>query len=321
MEDQFLSPVQGRLWDTFEQVKDDPADVDCTFTPRELIQCTLPHSDPGDTPRWIRKNGHYALVIQPGWDAFKDECIGYPYGTIPRLLMHWITTQCKRQQDSENPRRLELGNSLTKFMREVGLNPDNGSGKRSDARRLCDQMNRLFTARISFQYQKEMESTFYQSRLDMQVAPKSELWWSDRKPDQPVFGSWIELSQEFYDAITGYSVPVDMRALKALKNSSLAIDLYAWCAYTNFKLLKSDHDKKFVPWRALVKQLGCEYGDIKDFKKKAKATLKKIKLVYPFLDVKYVNGGVSFNRSWPPVPIKNYDPSRILQFPIPEEYR
>ena len=49
--------------------------------------------------------------------------------------------------------RLELGNSLRGFMAELGLNSSNGSSgaKRSDARRLRGQMERLFRARISFE--------------------------------------------------------------------------------------------------------------------------------------------------------------------------
>ena len=39
------------------------------------------------------------------------------------------------------------------------------------------------------------------------------------------------LGEKFFAAITAYPVPVDMRALRALKRSPLALDLYAWLSY------------------------------------------------------------------------------------------
>src|SRR3954469_16440818 len=124
----------------------DPADI--AFMARQLVQATLPHSDPGKVEAWTRTNGNLSLTIRPGWDHTNRRSYGYPYGTIPRLLLFWITTEALRTGD----RRLYLGSSLAAFMRELGLDPDNGStgAKRSDARRLKDQMMRLFQATISF---------------------------------------------------------------------------------------------------------------------------------------------------------------------------
>lgn len=117
-----------------------------TFIPRELIQATLPHRDPGEVALWTRKNGNYRLTIQPGNSDGK--LLGYPFGVIPRLLMFWLTREVLRVKT----RRVALGESLAEFMRKVGLNPANGTGKRSDSRRLRDQIERLFRARISFEY-------------------------------------------------------------------------------------------------------------------------------------------------------------------------
>jgi hypothetical protein len=63
----------------------------------------------------------------------------------------------------------------------------------------------------------------------MQIATRGEFWWSPRDPTQgALWGSWIELGERFFEAITAAPVPLDMRALKALKRSPLALDLYAW---------------------------------------------------------------------------------------------
>jgi len=49
-----------------------------------------------------------------------------------------------------------------------------------------------------------------------------------------LFSSWIDLNERFFHAITSAPVPVDMRALRALKRSALALDLYAFVSYRAF---------------------------------------------------------------------------------------
>ena len=124
----------------------EPDPTDIAFMARQLVQATLPHTVPrGHPPEWSRRNGDLTLAIRPGYKTDqltgKRVCIGYPYGTIPRLLLFWITREAVQ---TKSP-RLELGASLNAFMRALGLNPDNGSSgaKRSDARRLREQMERL----------------------------------------------------------------------------------------------------------------------------------------------------------------------------------
>ncbi|HEX2082195.1 MAG TPA: replication protein RepA, partial [Xanthomonadaceae bacterium] len=80
--------------------------------------------------------------------ARTNKPIGYPYGVILRLLLFWIVSEAVRTKS----RRLELGPSLNQFLRAIGLNPATGRGKRGDATRLREQMDRLFQASISFQY-------------------------------------------------------------------------------------------------------------------------------------------------------------------------
>jgi len=82
-------------------------------------------------PYWTRRNGDVTLAIQPGINIRTGKSYGYPYGTIPRLLLFWITTEAVRIRS----RRLELGNSLNGFMAELGLNPDTGGGMRQTTAR------------------------------------------------------------------------------------------------------------------------------------------------------------------------------------------
>ena len=313
-----VTPQRQKLLDTAAIIRLDPANADRAFMARYLVQCTLPHSDPGKVPLWKRRNGNLTLSIVPGTNRDTGESFGYPYGSIPRLLLFWIVTEAVRLKS----RRLELGSSLTEFIRAVGLDPNTGGGKRGDATRLRQQMVRLFRAIISFQVTVDDPHRHGQSWLDMQVAPKGELWWDPHHPEQePLWGSWIELGEDFYKAIVSSTVPMDMRALRALKRSPLALDLYAWASYKAW-VVNSKNTPQFIPWRGLVEQLGADYDPkrIDHFKEKVKATFRKVSAVFPGgLYLKWDRDGLTFlpgtkpavgPRPQPKKAVPNYDSAK-----------
>jgi hypothetical protein len=184
-------------------------------------------------------------------------------------------------------------------MRKLGLDSSRG-GVRSDAYRLRDQMERLFRARISFEYRDAQQ----QSWLDMQIAPKGMQWWSHNLAEHPTtWENWIELGEEFYKAITAHPVPVNMDALQALKKSPLALDLYAWLTHQTFRASSSKRCRR-VAWKSLHEQLGADYSDIQNFRRKAIDAIHKIEVVYPGLHVEMIEGGLSVKPSSPAIPSK-----------------
>lgn len=276
---------------------DRPTAKDTAFLARQLVQATLPHSDP-KTEKWARRNGNFALGIQAGFNPLTGETYGLPYGSIPRLLLFWITTEAIRTK----ARRLELGTSLAQFMRNVGLNPDTGGGKRGDAARLQEQMRRLINARITFHEQDEQ----HERRLNMEVAPDYELWWNPRQVKQDaLWQSWIELGEKFFQAILAAPIPVDTRALKALKRSPLALDLYSLLCYESYRVQKNGKPR-FIAWRSLMEQLGAEYQAENaswEFARYARQALRKIQAVMPSLKLEIIEGGFTIlDGSTPPIP-------------------
>lgn len=291
-----------KLLDAGETIFQDAPDAeDLAFMARELVQCTLPHSDPGQVPFWARTNGNITLSIVSGFDPKKVALVGYPYGSIPRLILFWITTEALRTQSQ----RLELGSSYSGFLRQIGLDPNTGGGKRGDAARVREQTRRLFSASISFIQAIETGDLEGERRLNMPVAAASELWWNPKKPDQlGLWESWVELGERFYAAITAAPVPVDLRALRALKRSPLALDLYAWATHKALSVARKGRPQ-FIPWRALMTQFGSDYRDPKDFKRYASAALRKICVVYPGLKLGDAPGGVTvLPTSRPAVPFR-----------------
>lgn len=337
----FAPPTRAQLAlvDAALAIQAAPDAAEKAFMARQLVLCTLPHTDPGKIPLWQRRNGNFILSISPQIDkakysqlhekaelagvpfdedkAAKDCRIGYPYGVIPRLLLFWLVREALRnkalaaEKKVENPRIIQLGRSLSHFMRELGLIPSSeGAGKRSDAKRLREQMRRLFRALISFDDPRTANRDRW---LDMEVAPLGDFWWDPKQPDQDIlFGSWIELGDKFFDAITATPVPLDMRALKALKRSPLALDLYAWLCYSAFIIVQKKQPPQFVSWEQLRRHFGADYTDPKNFKKKTRAALRKIAGdgkgkagVYPGLVIGDAKGGFTIHATRLAMPQKD----------------
>jgi len=266
--------------------QDKPTDQDKAFLARQLVQTTLPHSDPGDVPVWSRTNGNLTLTIQQGYS--KDgKGIGHPYGTIPRLLLYWMTTEALR---TESP-RLELGRHLAGFMEEIGLDPARG-GPRSDRVRLEQQMRRLFAARVSFEGTVEKDGETAEVTEYMPIARRTVYWWSSKQPGQStLWESYVELDQEFFESITANPIPVDLRALRAIKRSPLALDIYSLLTYQAFRASRAGRSR-FMTWPQLQKALGTSYAETSNLRKAINDTLRKIKAVYPGLKLGTREGGL-----------------------------
>ena len=263
-----------------------PTADDLAFIAREFILCTLPHSDPGSVPTWSRTNGNLTLGIQTGYNIKTGIPYGIPYGTIPRLLLVWIVTEITRTKSS----RLELGNRFSDFLLKLGLNPENGTGKCSDARRTREQMERLFHASIHFLESLKNEGRNGYAENNIQVAAKMVLWWSDKNHEQTaLFGSYIEVSDEFFKAVMKAHSPLDIMVFQHIKDSSLGIDLYTILNREAFLAMKGGKPR-FLAWKWLYEQTGNEYGRLDNFRRKALEQIKAIMAVHSGLIIKPQRG-------------------------------
>ena len=59
-----MTPHVVKLLDAAVLIRDEPGTLDkAAYMARELVQCTLPHSDPGQVPFWARTSGNITLSI------------------------------------------------------------------------------------------------------------------------------------------------------------------------------------------------------------------------------------------------------------------
>ncbi|RME81562.1 MAG: pirin [Zetaproteobacteria bacterium] len=269
---QFISPLE---------------DQSVGYMARALVAATLPHSRP-HTRQWVRRNGPFVLTI-----TALHPSLGLPYGSVPRLVLCWICTEAVRTQSRE----LLLGRSLSEWMAQLGLVPT--GGRWGTITRLHDQMLRLFSSAFSFSMHGDGEA----AGRNITIASRYRLWWMNRAPGQrSLLPSEIVLSQEFFEEIVEHPVPLDMRALRALRRSPMALDIYAWLSWRMWRVRKP----VLVPWQGLRLQFGADYADNaqgrKDFKKWFLHALRKVLLVMPGARVEVHQQGLLLSPSKLPVP-------------------
>lgn len=227
------------------------------YLARELVQCTMPHSDPKKDV-YIRTDGAYRVMIESGTDIRTGEKIGLPHGSKPRLLMLYVNTEAVRIQGEDDPLLIEFGASMNDFLRRVGLSPATGGGKRGDAALVREQHRRLFNAHFSFTRLDGDDAFGGESRTNLPIARQIHTFWDHRRPDQgSLWETYIRLDADFQRLLVANPVPFDFEHLKALKRSALAIDLYCWLTY---RLYRANNVGFTVPYQGLFDQFGTGYN-------------------------------------------------------------
>jgi hypothetical protein len=266
---------------------------DIGFMARLLTLCSLPRTDLGDQLQYKRQNGPYKLVLVAGGDN------RLPFGSLPRLLLSWICTEAIRTKE----RRVLLGSSLSDFMRKVGMNSNSG-GIRGDRERMKEQIDRLFNCHIDLIY----EGRDVKISTGGRVASKAALWWEYTATKQgDLRHSWVELGEGLFNEIVACPVPIDLRILKAMRRSSLGLDLYTWLSYKTFSLYSQGKQPERLSWTRLYAQFGAapeQSGDkyvVRNFRRDFLRELIKLKLSWPTLAYSAPKGFLEVRPSLPSI--------------------
>ena len=266
-----------------------PAGEDMAFTHAVLCQVGLPRAKV-DGREFMRQSGAAWVNVQAG---YLDEGNGpmlqpIPYGVMPRLGLAWVSTFAVRNKEREIP----IGDSAAQFLRLMGMQSD---GRRYTT--LRKQMHALAAARLQLGFKGRT--------YNGQPVQQFDAWISNKDTQQrALWPGVMVLSEDYYGSLIESAVPLDNRALHALKGSALALDVYAWLAH---RLHRIDGRGVILHWKALREQFAQEYrgkDPDKDFKKEFLPALKKVLAVYPQAKVKSVTGGVLLISSPPPIPYK-----------------
>lgn len=286
-----LTKGEAQLIDAGASIMERPSGDDMAFMHAIMCQVGLPRAKT-EAREFLRKSGDMWIYIQAG---MIDEGRGpipqpVPYGSLPRLATAWLSTYAVRYRQQEIP----IGHSAAEFLRLVGI--DGGDGRRYAT--LRTQMQALAACRLQLGYKG----------LTTNPSPivKTFVAWSQNKDtgQRSLWPGVLRLSDEYYGELLKSAVPLDNRALHALKGSSLSLDIYTWLAH---RLHRIEGRPVVLHWKSLREQFGQEYkgkNADKDFKVSFLSSLRAVLMVYPRARVKQVPGGLLLQSSPPPIPYK-----------------
>ena len=288
-----ITPQQNKLLDVGAEIastKQDEYGEFMSFTHAVLCQVGLPRAKT-DAREFMRKSGDAWVNVQAGW---LDEGKGpvqqpIPYGAMPRLALAWVSSYAKRYSTREIP----IGDSAADFLRLMGY--DRQGGRYSTLR---PQMHALAACRLQLGFKGR---TF-----NGQPVEQFDAWVADGKAGQrSLWPGVMKLSEGYFNSLMDSAVPLDNRALHALKGSALALDVYAWLAH---RLHRIEGRPVILHWKSLREQFAQEYtgkDPDKDFKDAFLPQLRNVLAVYPQAKVKQVTGGLMLMGSPPPIPKKS----------------
>jgi hypothetical protein len=257
------------------------------FTHAILCQVGLPRSRV-EGREFMRKSGKAWVSVQAG---FLDEGDGpvqqpVPYGPMPRLALTWVSTYAKRHKTREIP----LGSSAAEFLGLMGMD-DQGARYKT----LREQMHALAACHLQLGFNGRTFNGQPVDQFDAWVSVKDKRQWP----------GVMLISENYYNELTEHGVPLDTRALHALKGSALALDIYTWLAH---RLHRIEGRPITLYWKSIREQFAQEYkgkNPTHDFKKEFIPALKAALTVYPKAKVVPVKGGLHLQASPPPVAYKN----------------
>lgn len=266
-----------------------PSGEDMAFTHAVLCQVGLPRSKV-EGREFMRQSGAAWVNVQAGYlDEGKGPVLQpIPYGVMPRLALAWVSSYAKR----DNTREIPIGDSAAEFLRLMGM--DDQGARYTTLRR---QMHALAACRLQLGFKGRT--------YNGQPVEQFDAWLANGDAQQKsLWPGTMVLSEGYFNSLMDSAVPLDNRALMALKGSALALDVYTWLAH---RLHRIGGRGVTLHWKSLREQFAQEYkgkDPDKDFKKEFLPVLRKVLAVYPQAKVKPVTGGVLLVSSPPPIPYK-----------------
>lgn len=295
-----------KLNDNIEIIERFGIDEALAFSARPLIYLSFPYSSTtaDKSPVMTLTNGGLNISLMSSR--------GLPYGHYPRLILIWLTREALRRNamglSVDEARVIPLGDNLTQFMREIGvLKPGErlSGGKRGRIQTLRTQVDRLFSTTITINsIAEELSGRSVASWRNIPISSSGQYWWETRTGsiDFNADESYVELSADFFTELIQHAFPLNALHLAVIHTSPLAIDLYCWITYR----LAIHRGFTRLTWRQLREQLSVGFADtpqgMRDFRKKVRLSLEKIKTVWPDMGVIEWAGGLELHGKNPAVP-------------------
>jgi hypothetical protein len=252
-------------------------------------QTALPHRRPSDNAAvWRLETDSMTLLVEPGLrvqSGREPVHVGVPFGAIARLILIYLQSEALRT----GSRDVELGGSLRAFLGRLGITV---GGK--TAKLVREQAERISRCRLTFHGAARGVSMLVNQNI-VDVAMFVDGVGTEGQGS--LFVETARLSETFFQQLRLHAVPLDEAAIRAIRNSSMALDVYCWLAYR----LHSLSAPKAISWAALAGQFGAGIKLRKHFKPAFTESVAVALAVYREARVDITETGVTLMPSPPPV--------------------
>lgn len=285
------------------------------FLHSALCAMSLPTKRPKDeTQPILREDGKYALAINPrpvlqnvdGKPVLRS--LGVPYGAYPRVALIYLLSQAvtKRSRD------VYLGRNFTEWMRRLGYQTVS-YGPRGTANRMREQVDRLLACEWQIRWDGSEAGDNAFAVRDVKISNE----YAGSLQKNGAFAREIRMSEGFYAHLVDHAVPLNEVAIRELKGTPTALDLYTYLAY---RLPRIAADKgQMISWDQLARHLGND-ADSKRFRQTVRETMQLVSAVYPNANVDMSGRKVVLYPSPAPLERKLVGPHlRLLGAPAPEK--
>lgn len=266
--------------DLFERVRSVAGEEPVpSFLHSALCAMSLPVRRPNDEfAPIVRKDGQYTLVINPkprveltdGQHALRS--LGIPYGSLPRLILIHIMTEAVRSRS----RHIQLGRTFTDWMRRLGFRTIS-YGPRGSATLIRCQLDRLLACEWMIRWDgKEVQGEREFGIKEIKLT--NEYVGLDGRGG--AFQREIFMTEGFFEHLREHAVPLNENAIRQLRDSATALDLYTWLAYRLPRL--NQKRAATLSWEQLAAHFGNEGKNIRKFRQTVReAWDRQVSAVYP----------------------------------------
>jgi hypothetical protein len=199
---------------------------------------------------------------------------GLPYGGVARIIILYVNSMAVKYKSRE----IDIGGSIRQFANRLGYSSSYIPGGINE--QVLTQLEKLFhTTYIHSTNVKTVtaDNEHIIEKKDTRLHLFDEaLTWEHIKNDLTTNAvAKVILSEQYFQEIIKHPVPLSLDAIKSMKKSALALDLYAFIAYRA-------NTSKLVPAKLsnLQKQF-CYDGPTWRFKEKLERALKLVEKAWP----------------------------------------
>jgi hypothetical protein len=248
------------------------------FLHSALCAMSLPVRRPADEHApIIRQDGQYTLVINPkpivatvdGQQQLRS--LGVPYGTLPRLVLIHIMTEAVRTKS----RHVVLGTTFTDWMRRMGFRTVS-YGPRGSATLIREQLDRLLACEWMIRWDNDAGPDGHEFGI-REIKLTNEYVGVNRGGG---FVRELMMTEGFFEHLRQHAVPLNEHAIRQLRDSATALDLYTWLAYRLPRI--SPKRPAAISWQQLAVHFGNDGRNIRKFRQTVReAWDRHVSAVYP----------------------------------------